>query len=57
VRLDGTGEVAGLWEYVMYAVRGGTVLHLAATGGKGFGDADFARTATKAVARLDAAIG
>lgn len=57
VRLDGTGEIAGLWRYVMYAVRGGTVLHLDATGGKGFGDADFARTAGKAVARLDAAIG
>jgi hypothetical protein len=57
VRLDGTGDFRGFWMYLMYAVRGGTVLHLRATGGKGFGDADFVRTASKAVARLDAVVG
>jgi hypothetical protein len=55
VRLDGTSDVA-FTVYVVYVVRGGAVLRLQADG-ESFTDADVVRTASKAVARLDAAVG
>lgn len=47
---------AALVMYLVYVVRGGSVLHLHLNGDK-LTEADVARTASKATGRLEAAVG
>jgi hypothetical protein len=48
-------DLPGSVMYVVYAVRGGTVLHLVASPGGRLTEADFVRITANAVARLEAA--